>query len=64
LEPNSDLQSYLDGGLAAFRIDADATERVIINAVWSIWEPGLMELLDHELSGVREENPDLSQPPA
>ena len=63
MEPNSDLQSYLDGALATFGIEADATERAIMAAVWNIWEPGMTELLEHELSGVREENPDLSRPP-
>jgi hypothetical protein len=64
LEPNSDLQGNLDGALVMFGIDADATERAVITAVWRIWQPGLTELLEHELSGVREENPDLSRPPA
>lgn len=63
MEPNSDLQSYVDGALGTIGIEADATERAVINAVWNIWEPGLTELLEHELGDALEENPDLSGPP-
>jgi hypothetical protein len=63
LEPNSDLQSYLGGALATLGIEADETERAVMAAVWGIWEPGLRELLDHELSDAREDNPDLSRAP-
>ncbi len=63
MDPNPDLQSYLDGALATFGIEADETERAVMAAVWHIWEPGLRELLDHELSDVVEEPPDLSRAP-
>ena len=63
MEPNPDLQSYLDGALASFGIEADETERAVMAAVWGIWEPGLRELLDHELGDAIEDNPDLSKAP-
>jgi hypothetical protein len=63
LEPNPDLQSYLDGALATLGIEADEVERAVMAGVWGIWEPGLRELLEHELSGAIEERPDLSQGP-
>jgi hypothetical protein len=63
LEPNPDLQSYLDGALATYGIEADQVERAVMDAVWGIYEPGLTELLEHELSDAQEENPDLSQAP-
>jgi hypothetical protein len=63
LEPNPDLQSYLDGALATFGIEADDVERAVMAGVWTIWEPGLRELLEHELSDVHEESPDLSRAP-
>lgn len=63
MEPNPDLQSYLDGALATYGIEADQVERAVMDAVWAIYEPGLTELLEHELSDAHEENPDLSQAP-
>lgn len=63
MEPNSDLQSYFDGALASLGIEADEVERAVMSGVWSIWAPGLQELLEHELSDVHEENPDLSRAP-
>jgi len=63
LEPNPDLQAYLGGALSTFGIEADETERAVMAAVWGIWEPGLRELLDHELGAAREDDPDLSQAP-
>jgi hypothetical protein len=63
LEPNPDLQKYLDGALATYGIEADQVERAVMNGVWAIYEPGLTELLEHELSDAYEDNPDLSKAP-
>ena len=63
MEPNPDLQNYLDGALASFGIEADEVERAVMAGVWNIWEPGLRELLEHELSGAIEDHPDLSRAP-
>ena len=64
MEPNPDLQSYLDGALATFGIEADQTERAVMAAVWGIWEPGLRELLERDLGDAYEDHPDLSQAPS
>lgn len=63
MEPNRDLQSYLDGALATYGIEADQVERAVMEGVWAIYEPGLRELLEHELSDAHEESPDLSRAP-
>jgi hypothetical protein len=64
MAPDSALQSYLDGALEAFGIEADETERAVMIGVLSIYQPGLQALRDADLSEVRPEpNPDLSGPP-
>ena len=37
----SAFQSYLDGALETFGIDADESERAVMLGVWSIYEPGM-----------------------
>jgi hypothetical protein len=39
VEPNSAFQSYLDGALEVFGIEADETERAVMAGVWSVYEP-------------------------
>ena len=65
VEPESAFQSYLDGALEVFAIEADETERAVIAGVWSIYEPAMDLLRDADLSEVvPERDIDLSRPPA
>ena len=60
----SAFQSYLDGALESFGIEADETERAVMSAVWSIYEPAMTLLRDADLDDVELElNLDLSQAP-
>jgi len=60
----SALQSYLDGALETFGIEADETERAVMAGVWEIYEPGLNLLSEADLEGVEPERAaDLSRPP-
>jgi hypothetical protein len=57
-------QSYLDGGLETFGIEADETERAVMAAVWELYEPGMKLLTEADLQGVEpEQAADLSRPP-
>jgi hypothetical protein len=60
----SALQSYLDGALETFGIEADETERAVMAGVWEIYEPGLNLLMEADLEGVEPERAaDLSRRP-
>jgi hypothetical protein len=60
----SAFQSYLDGALETFGIEADETERAVMAGVWSIYEPAMSLLRDADLDDVELElNLDLSQAP-
>jgi hypothetical protein len=63
--PESAFQSYLEGALETLGIEADETERLVMTGVWSIYEPGMMSLLEADLDGIEPElRVDLSKPPA
>jgi hypothetical protein len=65
MEGESAFQSYLNGALATFGIDADEDERAVMMGVWAIYEPGMELLRDADLDGIEPElHPDLSKPPA
>ncbi|HEX5820822.1 MAG TPA: hypothetical protein VFY30_03555 [Solirubrobacterales bacterium] len=65
MEGESAFQSYLDGALGTFGIDADEDERAVMLGVWSLYEPGIQLLRDADLDGIEPEmRPDLSKPPA
>jgi hypothetical protein len=65
MEGESAFQSYLNGALATFCIDADEDERAVMMGVWAIYEPGMELLRDADLDGIEPElHPDLSKPPA
>jgi hypothetical protein len=65
MEGESAFQSYLNGALATFGIDADEDERAVMMGVWAIYEPGIELLRDADLDGIEPElHPDLSKPPA
>jgi len=65
MQGESAFQSYLQGALEIFGIDADLAERAVMAGVWSIYEPGMDLLRDADLDGIEPEpNADLSRPPA
>jgi hypothetical protein len=65
MEGESAFQSYLNGALATFGVDADEDERAVMMGVWAIYEPGMELLRDADLDGIEPElHPDLSKPPA
>ena len=65
MEGESAFQSYLNGGLETFGINADEDERAVMLGVWSVYEPGMELLRDADLDDIEPEpHPDLSQPPA
>jgi hypothetical protein len=62
--PESALQSYFDGALETFGIEADETERAVMAGVWELYEPGMNLLNETDLEAVQPERaPDLSRPP-
>ena len=64
MEGESAFQRYLEGALETFGIATDETERAVMLGVWSLYEPGLEQVLDADLDGVEPEiAPDLSKPP-
>jgi hypothetical protein len=65
MEGESAFQSYLQGGLEIFGIDADDEERAVMTGVWAVYEPGMELLRDADLDAIETEpHPDLSRPPA
>jgi hypothetical protein len=64
MEGESAFQSYLNGALETFGINADEEERAVMAGVWSIYEPGMELLRDTDLDGIEpEQHPDLSSAP-
>lgn len=60
----SAFQSYLDGALDTFGIEADETERAVMSGVWAIYEPAMEMLRDADLRAVEPETDvDLSRAP-
>jgi hypothetical protein len=58
-------QSYIEGALATFGIEADETERAVMAGVWSIYEPAMELLRDADLNGVEpERDADVSRAPS
>jgi hypothetical protein len=64
LDQQDAFQSYIEGGLENFGIEADETERAVMSGVFRIWQPALIGLLNADLDDVvAEPAPDLSRPP-
>jgi hypothetical protein len=62
--PETALQSYLEGALETFGIEADETERMVMAGVWSVYLPGMEALLDADFDDVEPElDLDLSRAP-
>jgi hypothetical protein len=65
MEPESPFQSYLEGALETFGIEADETERAVMTGVWAVYEPAMEMLRDADLRGVEPETDvDLSRAPS
>ena len=64
MPPETAFQSYLEGALESFGIEADETERMVMTGIWSLYEPNMMLLLGADLEGTEiERNVDLSKAP-
>jgi hypothetical protein len=64
VDAESALQSYLNGALETFGIEADETERAVMAGVWEIYEPGMNLLTEADLSEVEpERTADVSRAP-
>ena len=65
MAPDPAYQAYLQAALEIYGIEADEVERAVIAGVWEIYEPGMKELREADLSAVEPEiAPDLSRAPA
>ncbi len=65
MEGETAFQSYLDGALETFGIDADEDERAVMMGVWSVYEPSMELLREADLDGIKPElHADVSKPPA
>ena len=64
MPPDSAFQSYLQGALEVYGIEADETERAVMTGIYALYEPALELLRATDLSDVRPEpNADLSAAP-
>jgi len=64
MESGSAFQSYLDGALETFGIEADDAERAVMAGVWSVYQPAMEMLRDADLRDVEPEiDVDLSRAP-
>jgi hypothetical protein len=65
VDQDSAHESFIDGGLATFGIEADELERTVMRGVWEVYRPALELLMSVDLGEVEpERDPDLSRPPA
>jgi hypothetical protein len=64
MESASAFQGYMDHALELLGIEADETERMVMAAVWALYEPGMQVLRDTDLDEVEPEHRlDLSKAP-
>jgi len=64
VDPETAFQSYLDGALETFGIEADGAERAVMRGVWQLYEEGINRLIEADLTKVElEADLDLSRPP-
>lgn len=64
MEAESAFQSYLNGALELFGLEADEEERAVMAGIWSIYQPGMELLRDADLEAIEAEmSADLSKPP-
>lgn len=64
MEAESAFQSYLNGALELFGLEADEEERAVMAGIWSVYQPGMELLRDADLEAIEAEmSADLSKPP-
>lgn len=64
MEAESAFQSYLNGALELFGLEADEEERAVMAGIWSVYQPGMELLRDADLEAIEAEmGADLSKPP-
>jgi hypothetical protein len=64
LDQETAFQSYIEGGLENFGIEADEVERAVMKGVFEIYQPALELLLEVDLDAdAAEPSPNLSRPP-
>jgi hypothetical protein len=64
MESGSAFQTYLQGALPTFGIEADDAERAVMAGVWAVYEPAMEMLRDANLREVEPETDvDLSRAP-
>jgi hypothetical protein len=64
MTPESAFQSYLDGALETFGIEADEGERAVMMGVWAVYEPAMEALREADLRDIEPETDvDLSKAP-
>ena len=64
MDQETAFQSYLDGALETFGIEADEVELAVMRGVWQVYEEGMNRLTEADLSEVEfEADLDLSGPP-
>lgn len=64
MKAESAFQSYLNGALELFGLEADEEERAVMAGIWSIYQPGMELLRDADLEAIEAEmGADLSKPP-
>jgi hypothetical protein len=64
MDPRTDAEAFVAGGLASMGIEADETELAVAGAAHEIWSPAVSELLEADLHVEPEAEPDMSRAPA
>jgi hypothetical protein len=65
MESAAAFQGYMDHALELLGIEADETERMVMAAVWALYEPGMEMLRDADLDEVEPEHRlDLAKAPS
>ena len=54
---------FIPAALASFGIEADEIELAVIGAAHGMFWPAILELLELDVAGAAERNPDLSRAP-
>jgi hypothetical protein len=64
MEASSSFEDYVPSGLAALGIEVDEVDLAVLRVAHGVWWPGVLELLDTDLSAVEPEHAlDLSRSP-
>jgi hypothetical protein len=64
MEASSSFEDFVPGTLAAMGIEVDEVDLAVLRVAHGVWWPGVLELLNTDLSEVPPEyHPDLSRSP-